>query len=126
MSNDINASAAPKDHKWVYIQIVTLRQNFTGSEKDLPELTSEQIFANEWTPWKCKPDEHPDYVCQIAINRYLRESGYSEYQSLASVSPLVLHVAWFDESTPRFPSGNPRQCHNSTYTIHAGLLGGAQ
>jgi hypothetical protein len=125
MSNDTTASAAPKD-QWIYIQIVTLCENFTGPERDIPDMTAGQIFSNEWTPWKCKQDEHPDYICRIALNRYLRDSGYTNYESLASVSPLVVQVSWFDDSTPRFPNGNPGQCHNSTYTIHAGLLGGAQ
>lgn len=102
--------------KWLYIQFQVLKENAKATDLLKPEPIAPKLGT--WTPWKCRPDEAHDFVVALALNQFLRSSGYLKKPALASYAPIIIQASYYDDATPLYPNGNPRRCNSIVYTIN--------
>jgi hypothetical protein len=66
----------------------------------------------EWKPWiNCKLEDIAT-LPRLILHRWVRDRGGIGEQERLSVT-----VYTFDEETPRYPNGKPKQCQSTTYKI---------
>jgi hypothetical protein len=65
-----------------------------------------------WIPWKTSPKDELEMVERIALHRFIRNRG-----GIAPDERVKVEIFTYDDTTPLYPSGAPKTCHRSLYTL---------
>jgi len=79
--------------------------------------------ADNWTPWlKC--GDSKEETAQLAIHKFMRESGYLGRCALWDPFEVMVYVA--DDNDPKHPNGTFLTCHGFKIKVTPQVKGGDQ
>ena len=71
-----------------------------------------EFQAAPWTPWTTSPQDTGPMIEQMALRQFIRNRG-----GIANDERVKVEVYSYDDTTPLYPSGAPKVCRRSGYTL---------
>lgn len=65
-----------------------------------------------WRPWVNVKPETRDMLHRMILHRWVRNRG-----GVGSGEKFSVTVYTYDDNTPKYPNGNPRECDTTTYEV---------
>jgi hypothetical protein len=78
-----------------------------------------EYSADAWEPWQNAEGMSAQALGLLALNKWLRESGYQHrhHGARPQFEPFTLDVYVVTSKDPRHPNGRPAACHKLTVCI---------
>jgi len=118
---DAQNAAVIGSKQWVFINCLLIAEEATNAHVETAKRQPPRPDC--WTPWKCSLHDDIETTLGIALNKFLRDSGYLTTHpiygnELRNRGPLAVQVSYYDESTPLHPSGRPKRYQSVIYMVH--------